>query len=433
VVAVVLVLLVGLASAPGATTQRRAEVPAGFEDSLAATVDEYPTDLAWLGDDLLIATIGGKLYRLPGADPAAPLEVLLDIQDVVGTGREQGLVGVVADPGFAAGRNRFLYVYYTRDEGGCSNQFRVPPPDPSRCFNRLSRFDVPAAGAIDPASEKPLLPFVPVGIPNHNSGDLAFGKDGKLYLTVGDGGIETGAGAEKAQDLGDLHGKVLRLDRDGSPPRDNPFAGKDAVACGQRLDGAAPATAPRGKRCAEIFAYGLRNPFRFAFDPNARGVRFFVNDVGEATWEEINLGRAKANYGWPRREGGCDYDPATALAECGGANPRRFQAPIHAYNHDDGCTSVTAGAFVPAGSDWGREFRGAYLFGDWTCGTIFVLREKARGKGFDAEVFATPDAARPDSLALTALLFDRSGDVLYYAGESDPDGRSQIRAIQRAD
>ncbi len=415
-----LVLLLG-AVVPAAA-QQRAEVPPGFEDEVVTAIADYPTDLAWMGKDLLIVTIGGVIYRLPNADRAATPDVILDIAPRVGTGREQGMLGVVADPGFSATKNRYLYVYYTRDEGGCSNEFRVPPPEPSTCFNRVSRFTVDASGIVDPASEKPLIPFIGVGIPNHNAGDLAFGKDGMLYVSVGDGGTDTGDGVLKAQSLGAMHGKILRVRRDGKAPRNNPFAGKGSVACAKQPGG----VAPKGRRCAEIFAYGLRNPYRITFDPNARGSVFFINDVGEATWEEINVGTAGANYGWPRREGRCPTGKDTG---CTGTKKKRFTEPIYAYNHKTaGCATITGGAVVPRSSNWGRAYRGRYLFGDWSCDTVFALNPRPKGKGYDAVKVAWPGP--DDDLEITALLFDPSGSTLYYASQWDADDRNEIRSIR---
>lgn len=416
-----LAMLLLLGSIIPVAAQQRADVLPGFADEMVTAIPTYPTDLAWMGNDLLVVTIVGVVYRLPGADPAATPEVILDISSQVGTGREQGMLGVVADPGFSATKNRFLYVYYTRDEGGCSNEFRTPPPDPSKCFNRVSRFSVGPDGSVDPASERPLVPFIGVGIPNHNAGDLAFGRDGMLYISVGDGGVDTPGGVAKAQNLGSLHGKILRVRRDGTAPRKNPFAGKGSVACARQPGG----TAPRGKRCKEIFAYGLRNPYRITFDPNARRAVFYINDVGESTWEEINLGKAGANYGWPRREGRC---PTGKEVGCTGAN-KRFIDPVYSYNHASGCRTVTGGAVVPRSSTWGPAYRGRYLYGDWSCDAVFALKARPKGKGYVAEKIAWPGP--DDDLEITALLFDRSGDTLYYASQWGAGDRSEIRAIRR--
>jgi glucose/arabinose dehydrogenase len=126
--------------------------------------------------------------------------------------------------------------------------------------------------------------------------------------------------------------------------------------------------AKRGALCREIYAWGLRNPWRLAFDPSARTTRFFINDVGQSSWEEIDVGRAGADYGWNLREGFC---PRYLRARCGPAR-RTMTDPIHAYAHRDGCGAITGGAFVPPGA-WPARFRGAYLFGDFNCGKIFEL------------------------------------------------------------
>ena len=141
------------------------------------------------------------------------------------------------------------------------------------------------------------------GATNHNGGALAFGPDGKLYAAVGEN-----ANGANAQTLANLHGKMLRLNSDGTIPTDNPFY-----------------TTATGRNRA-IWALGLRNPFTFAFNPN--GPEMFINDVGQNTWEEINDGRAGANYGWPTTEGATS-DP-------------RFVSPRYAY------TTRAAAARSPA-------------------------------------------------------------------------------------
>ena len=142
---------------------------------------------------------------------------------------------------------------------------------------------------------------------HHNGGALAFGpSDGKLYAAVGENG-----NSANAQSLGTVLGKILRLNANGTIPADNPFLSSTS-----------------GKNRA-IWALGLRNPFTFAFNPF--GTEFFINDVGETTWEEINDGIAGANYGWPTTEG-----PTT--------NPA-FRSPRYAYNHSSGGCAITGGAF----------------------------------------------------------------------------------------
>lgn len=183
----------------------------------------------------------------------------------VNNSSERGLLGVTLDPQFTT--NRFLYVYYTTP----SSQNRV-----SRFRASISNPNIAEAG-----SETVLLEF-PSPAGNHNGGALHFGGDSMLYVAVGDG-----AQGSNAQSLSNLHGKILRINPKNFPniiPADNPFVSTSGA---------------RG----EIWSYGLRNPFTFSFDP-VSGV-FHINDVGQSTYEEINLGRKGANFGWPTCEGNC--------------------------------------------------------------------------------------------------------------------------------
>ena len=127
---------------------------------------------------------------------------------------------------------------------------------------------------------------------------------------------------------------------------------------------------PAGSTCQEIFAVGLRNPFRIAFDPNAAATRFFINDVGQNVWEEIDLGAKGADYGWNIREGHCQQTGIET--DCGTPNPVGFTNPYYDYGHSTGCGSITGGAFVPNGV-WPAAYTGAYLYGDYVCGAIYAL------------------------------------------------------------
>ncbi len=202
-------------------------------------------------------------------------------------------------------------------------------------------------------------------------------------MSVGDGGCDydgdsgcAGANAA-ARDLNVLLGKVLRITSDGGIPPDNPFLGTDSARCS--LTGR---TDP-GKTCQETFAWGLRNPFRIAFDPNSSDTRFYINDVGQNTSEEIDAAQAGDDYGWNVREGFCATGSTT---DCG-PPPTGMTNPIFAYAHANGCNAITAGAFVPNGV-WPAAYDGSYLFADYLCGTIFQL-VPASGGGFTATDFAT--------------------------------------------
>ena len=175
---------------------------------------------------------------------------------------------------------------------------------------------------------------------------------------------------------------------------------------------------PPGLRCQETYAWGLRNPFRFGFDPNAPGVRFLINDVGQDTWEEIDLGSPGADYGWNLREGPC---ATGSLTDCG-TPPAGLTDPVYSYDHTSGCKAITGGAFVPDGV-WPAELDGAYLFGDYVCGKIFTLTPS--GTGFASSDFAS---GLGEGSAITFLFgATGAGDALYYTTYAEG---GQVRKIE---
>ena len=229
---------------------------------------------------------------------------------------ERGLLGLTFDPDFPA--QPYVYVYYTRA---------------APVLNRLSRFTVSEANpdVADPASETVLLDNIPSSH-YHNGGAIHFGPDGKLYVAVGDGSVPG-----NAQSLASLSGKMLRIDRDGGIPSDNPFFGSAAGVY------------------RSIWALGLRNPF--TFDIEAATGRLFINDVGQDTIEEIDAAETGGlNFGWPTTEG-----PTT--------NPA-FRTPFYSYPHDPEC-AVTGGAFYdPPTANFPADAVGDYFFADFCAGWI---------------------------------------------------------------
>ncbi len=331
-----------------------AALDTGFQDDLVAAIPA-PTALAFTPDGRMLATTqpgqlriytGGALLGTPALDLGARGDLCAN--------SERGLLGIAVDPNFAT--NRFIYLYYTVRRGdACSG---TPAP-----ANRVTRWTL---GDDNRASGEVVLIdnlLSPAG--NHNSGDLNFGKDGLLYISVGDGGSTP----LTARQLYALTGKILRIAPNGDIPASNPYRGADSVRC--NLTGGVADTT---KKCQEIYASGLRNPFRMAFDPNALGTRFLINDVGQNTWEEIDLAQAGADYGWNVREGHCANGSTT---DCG-APPAGLTNPLYDYGRDTGCSSITGGAFVPNGL-WPAAYDNTYLFADYVCGTIFTLRETAPG------------------------------------------------------
>ena len=200
--------------------------------------------------------------------------------------------------------------------------------------NRVARFTLRDDNVIDPASEAVLLDNIPSPGGGHNAGDLGFGKDGYLYVSVGDGYCDyAGDSGCAANNDAARPARAARKDSPHNAERGNPggqpWRGTDSARC--NISGR---TTP-GKRCQETWAWGLRNPFRFAFDPTAIGTRIFINDVGERTWEEIDLGQPGADYGWNVREAPCGQGIGRGLW----IPPPGMTDPIYAYLHGqgDGC------------------------------------------------------------------------------------------------
>ena len=391
----------GLASAFALPGSAAAAIPPGFADSLVAAVAS-PTAVAFTPDGRILVTTQPGRLRVVAGGSLLPTPAL-DLSARACTTSERGLLGVAVDPAFAS--NRSIYLFYTANAG-------------AQCVNRVSRFTLGNDNVVSPGSEVVLLDGMPSPAGNHNGGDVQFGKDGYLYASVGDGGCDYAgnsgcAGAnDAARDEHVLVGKIIRITPEGGIPPANPYTGPGTARC--NVTGR---TSP-GLRCQETFAWGLRNPFRIAFDPNAEGTRFFVNDVGEGTWEEINLGEARADYGWNLREGPCAIH---SIHDCGFA--AGMTNPIYAYTRATGCASITGGAFVPVGV-WPVEYDGDYLFADFVCGKIFRL-EPTGGGGYAATEFATGLGVA----SAVAMTFGPSGSTqaLYYTTYA---GGGQVRKIE---
>jgi glucose/arabinose dehydrogenase len=367
---------------------------------------DRPTSIAFVpGGRMLIGAEAGvvRVYQAGGlVSPAA-----LDISAKVCSDQERGLMSVAVDPAFAS--NHFIYLYYTFKKLGCqygSNGDTLLP------VNRVSRFVLRNDNVVDPASEVVLIDNIPAPEGYHIGADLEFGHDGYLYASTGDGGCQYTDPVwcdeynAASRDQHVLLGKVLRVTRDGAIPPSNPFQGTGTARC------ASTGVTTAGNKCQETFAWGLRNPFRMGFDPNAAGTRFFVNDVGEVTWEEIDLGKAGADYGWNVREGHCALGSTT---DCG-APPAGMTNPIHDYAHSTGCMSITGGAFVPDGI-WPSTYDGGYLFSDLVCGRMFVLKEGPGG------TFTRTDFAQGfGAYGLIDTVFGPNGGdwALYYINWSAP-------------
>jgi glucose/arabinose dehydrogenase len=263
-------------------------------------------------------------------------QIFLDIQTQVEDGGERGLLGMTFHPNYA--QNGYFYLNYTQDITGLETV--------------IARFSVNANNpfSANPNSKLELIKFSQP-FNNHNAGKLSFGGDGFLYIATGDGG-SGGDPQNNAQNRGNLLGKILRINVDqgenGNPyaiPADNPFKGNSS------------------NFREEIYAYGLRNPWKFSFDSETG--QAWIADVGQNEVEEINLLENGGNYGWKILEGTTCYSPST------GCNSAGTILPIFEYNHDNGDRSITGG-FVYR-SNLVSELYGKYIYADYVSRRIWAL------------------------------------------------------------
>ncbi len=322
---------------------------------------ERPVDLQTDGSGRLfiIEKVGRIRIFENGRLLSAPF---LDITDRVGSSsNEQGLLGLTFHPNYA--QNGRFFVNYTNKKGD----------------TEIARFQSSSERNIaDPNSEVKLI-GVDQPFPNHNGGGLDFGPDGYLYAGLGDGGA-AGDPFGNAQKTDVLLGKILRLDVDSAEPyavpADNPFAN-------------------------EIWAYGLRNPWRISFDRVTGD--FFIGDVGQGEWEEIDYLPAGspvgANFGWDYREGKHDYD---------GNAPSGLTEPVAEYSHSEGGCSTTGG-YVYRGSM--PEWNGIYVYGDYCTGFVWGLIKS--DNGWQSQLLFDTDAR------ITSFGQDETGEVYLVSDAGD--------------
>lgn len=400
--AVVTVTLSSLAVGLGVSPLPAAALPAGFADTVvpnpAGNALSGPTGIAPLAGGRALITEKSGTVRVLGSDGALVASDALALN--VCAGSEMGLLGAAADPAFAL--NGYVYLYYTRNAGDCSSS--------TGRFNRVSRFTM-SGNTIIQQSELVLLDNIAARGGNHNGGDLEVGQDGYLYVSVGDSGQNPrGTNDTAAEDPSLLNGKILRITTTGGIPPDNPFAGDaNGVACAT-----AGISTPTSKKCLEIYDVGLRNPYRLAFDTNTGATKFFINDVGQGTWEEVDEGGKGLNYGWNNREGACDTGSETSCPP----TPAGFTDPLTSYAHSSGCTYITAGAFVPNGV-WPAQYDNSYLFADGGCGKMW--QRTGSGSVDYANPFATTSGVIVDMTFVT----QGADPALYYV----TNGSSQLHKI----
>ncbi len=344
-----------------------AQLPAGFS-RVPILTGLSATSLTFAPDGrLFITTQKGQIRIFKKGtlltQPYAKLEPSTEM--------ERGLVGLAFDPDYG-GTNCSVYVYYTTGPNSL-NYSGTPTP-------RLSRLE--GCGDVADPGETVLRDFPSSTLSfHHNGGNIQFGPDGKLYVGIGDGGKSI-----NGQKLDTFRGKMLRLNRNGTAPSDNPFVG---------VPGALP----------EIWAYGLRNPWRYTFRP--KNGSFIIADVGARHWEEIDVGVAGGNYAWGKYEGPCLRESGTGEADCTPdptTYPAEFEYPILFYFHDplpaptsparvdpdqddpgpiaaDGdpdhvgeSTRAIIGGVFATGNNYPTEIRGRYFYGDFVAHFIRTVR-----------------------------------------------------------
>jgi large repetitive protein len=331
-----------------------------------------------VGNDLYAVEKAGMIWKFPNSETAADAQKtkILDLSAKVLNNHERGMLGLAFDPNFAT--NRYFYVYYIAKSNGDAV---------------ISRFKLSNDPLVKTeASEKVLFTQWQPGY-EHKGGMLAFGPDGMLYVSFGDGGFKNDPpnqsyGQNLGVRLGTIH-RVKTTDAGFETPLDNPFYG--------RTD--APIW--------ETWAYGFRNPWRFSFDRLTGDL--WVGDVGQDGWEEVNIVTKGGNYGWPKCEGAYNYGTTNACSLTSAKNP------VHQYSHFGQARSVTGG-YVYRGSAL-PELAGKYIFAEYVTGSVWGL-DKANN--FAQQNIATYTGGG----GIAAFGEDRSGE-LYMVGynEASPDSR----------
>jgi len=326
-----------------------------------------PVDIAWRGDtpdDIFVVEQPGVIRIV--RDGATLPEPFLDISSRVRSGGEQGLLGL-AFPPFGGGR---FFVYYTALDGSqVLASYATSADAPDRA---------------DPATERIILQM-PDQFANHNGGSLAFGPDSYLYVGTGDGG-GGGDPLGSGRNLGTLLAKVLRLDvSPGATSADQPY----------QVPADNPFVDTAGAR-PEIFATGLRNPWRFRFDPATKDL--WMGDVGQGAWEEVDVvraGQSGLDFGWNRMEGFHCYEPSTGCDQTG------LTLPVAEYGHDHGCSitggTVYRGSAIPS-------LTGRYVFSDYCSGTVWTIAAAGDGR-------REPEVALESDHSISALAAAPDGEL----------------------
>ena len=345
-----------------------ATVPAGFSDAAFGAAISNGTAMEFAPDGrLFVAQETGQLRIITTAGNLLAAPAITVTTDPTG---ERGLLGIAFDPNFAS--NQYIYLYYTATTPAI--------------HNRISRFTM-TGDTTTAATELVLMDLPNLSATNHNGGAMHFGIDGKLYVAVGENAV-----AANAQSNSTTLGKMLRLNSDGSIPTDNPFYGSTT-----------------GNNRA-IWARGLRNPFTFAVQPVTGKIA--INDVGQTSWEEVNIGLAGANYGWNATEG--DFTQGSFPA---------FTRPRYSYDRAQG-QFIAGGTFYNPGiaNPYPNALVGRYFLADGGSGWIKHINPDGAPTANDAASFAS-------GLSVPVDLKTGPDGFIYYLQRGTGNGSAGVRRI----
>jgi glucose/arabinose dehydrogenase/chitodextrinase len=352
-----------------------------FQNEVLATGFQLPTSIKFLPDGrMLLVELAGRILVLPPPYTQANSTPFLQLTNVGSAGVQQGVYDIALDPNFTS--NHYYYIFYTLGS-------------PNR--DRLSRFTANSANTGTVAGSELVLYQDPQDAnAEHHGGAIVYGNDGKLYFTTGEH-----FQASDAQSLNNPRGKIHRINSDGTIPTDNPF-----------YDGSGP-------HVDSIWAYGLRNPYRASYD--APTGRLLVGDVGGNDYstavEEVDLGAAGANYGWPNCESNCSAP---------------YTNGIYSYAHNGRDASITGG-FVYRGSQFPSSYQGSYFFADYTQNWIRRLTFDTNGNVTGVQNFEPPDGSVDGPYGDIVYLTEGPDGAIYYLdlGYSDISGTFGVSKLRR--